>query len=169
MGEYLTKIVQTWCDEVTGSTTEKTITYDQSGKKTGESEKVGGKGKKGEVGAESDADTPSLSSGAGIGQEGLVVADPDKPMGSHVTTDGSLAPGAVKAAEVLPGAEVVSDNTVKGEVLKGRLAPDFPAIADLNAAGIHTYGQLSKHKGDYTAIPNVGEAKAKRIAEALGE
>jgi hypothetical protein len=169
MAEYLTSITQVWVDEVTGDTTEKTITYDRDGRKTGEQSQSVGKGKSKEAQAESAPSTPSLSEGAGIGQEGLVVADPDKPLGTHVTTDGGLLPGAVKAAEVLPGAGVASDNTAKGEALKGRLAPDFPAIADLNAAGIHTYNQLSKHKGDYTAIPNVGEAKAKKIAEALGE
>lgn len=52
--------------------------------------------------------------------------------------------------------------------LKGALPDDFPGHAALAAADITTYAQLRK-ADDVTQIVGIGEATAKKIAEALGE
>lgn len=53
--------------------------------------------------------------------------------------------------------------------LKGKLPDDFPGKVALDAAEppIHTYGQLAKFADDYTQIPGIGPAAAKKIAEVL--
>jgi len=47
------------------------------------------------------------------------------------------------------------------------LPKNFPHLSTLNAAGINTELQLSKHSGDYTQIPGIGPAGAKDIAAAV--
>jgi hypothetical protein len=65
-----------------------------------------------------------------------------------------------------------SSETESGEEtveLTGKLPEDFPGKSALDAADppIHTYKQLSKFAPDYTDIPGIGAATAKKIEEAL--
>jgi hypothetical protein len=55
------------------------------------------------------------------------------------------------------------------EPLKGKLPADFPGHKDLDAAGVHTYGQLRKHVEAETLqeIPGIGRATAAKIVAAL--
>jgi hypothetical protein len=48
----------------------------------------------------------------------------------------------------------------------GSLPDDFPGRAALEAAGLDTYGEV-RAAGDVTAIPGIGAATAKKIADAL--
>lgn len=49
---------------------------------------------------------------------------------------------------------------------QGKLPEDFPGLAALDAAGIHTFAQLRK-AGDVTEIPGIGKATAEKIDEAV--
>lgn len=53
---------------------------------------------------------------------------------------------------------------------KGKLPADFPGHDALDAAGVHTYGQVSKHIADdrLKDIPGIGKATATKIATAMG-
>jgi hypothetical protein len=49
---------------------------------------------------------------------------------------------------------------------QGKLPEDFPGLAALDAAGIHTFAQLRK-AGDVTEVPGIGPATAAKIDEAV--
>ncbi|HEV8655638.1 MAG TPA: helix-hairpin-helix domain-containing protein [Candidatus Limnocylindria bacterium] len=53
-----------------------------------------------------------------------------------------------------------------GTAKSGPLPDDFPGRDKLADAGIRTYAQL-RDAGDVTEIPGIGEATAKKIADAL--
>lgn len=54
------------------------------------------------------------------------------------------------------------------KLLQGKLPDDFPGLAALDAAGIHTYAQL-RNAGDVTKIAGIGEATAAKIDEAMAQ
>ena len=109
--------------------------------------------------------------------------DPD-PVGSvsvdgvvtHPAADAPNAEGgsaaAVEASEAAradseKAGESPASETAEPAPLKGKLPEDFPGHAALDAAGIHTYGQLRKALADGVKIPGVGDATTAKIEEAL--
>jgi hypothetical protein len=53
--------------------------------------------------------------------------------------------------------------------LRGKLPPDFPGHAALEAEGITTYAKLRKRLADLTDIPGIGAATAEKITAAMNE
>lgn len=49
----------------------------------------------------------------------------------------------------------------------GKLPPEFPHIAVLNAADVNTFKQLSRYEDDYTQIAGIGPSFATDIAAAV--
>lgn len=125
----------------------------------------------GSVGPDSTLGDASVESGgapakAGHGTEGLIVGDPNNPAGTHVTTSLSVAPGATKTQATPEGGEG-DEGSQEASAPKGKLPAEFPGLKALDEAGIHTYKQLSKYEDDYTKIPGIGDATAKKMEEAL--
>lgn len=103
----------------------------------------------------------------------------------EVVDESTIAPAASESSEIVDeeptlvvdessvvehqesGAEPLSEDEEPAE-LKGKLPDDFAGHSALDAAGIHTYGQLRK-VDDLTEIAGIGEATALKIREALGE
>jgi hypothetical protein len=58
----------------------------------------------------------------------------------------------------------------EGKSLRGKLPEDFPGRAALEAEGVTTYAGVRKQmNGDgLTAVPNIGDATAAKIEEAMG-
>ena len=72
------------------------------------------------------------------------------------------------AADIAEGKAAIRE-TEEPELLKGRLPPDFPGLEELDAASVHTYGQVRKHIEADTLqkIRGIGKATAAKIVAEL--
>jgi hypothetical protein len=102
------------------------------------------------------ADTPELTYGPGTVQVPLALAEKLK-VSRHIDDfqefDGEAPRSTVAAERIVPSQE---------------LAPDFPAREYLFMAGHTTYDHVADlSREDLLALPNIGEAKADAILEAI--
>ncbi len=98
---------------------------------------------------------------------GLYLAEDQK---SYVDADGNPvdakdAKAALKSGKAERKAATEGEGA-ESEPKKGSLPADFPHRAQLEAAGITSYGKL-RDAGDLTAIEGIGEARAAEIQAAL--
>ncbi len=80
----------------------------------------------------------------------------------HLLDSGDAVKAGTREAVVTP--TPAATTTVK----QGPLPDDFPGRDKLEDAGIRTYAQL-RDAGDVTELPGIGDATAKKIADAMTE
>jgi hypothetical protein len=81
------------------------------------------------------------------------------------TTEPELRP-EIAAAEAQAAEETPTE---EAKPLRGKLPEDFPALSDLEAAGITTYAGVRKQLDSIEDVDNIGPIKAEKIREAIGE